>query len=118
MLSKIQSVLIWSEDIQRLAPFYRDVLGLTPEMESDEFVMFQAASGAQLGLGRHSEVKGSAQDPYRVMVNFHVDDCQAEYEQLSKKGVKFTRKPSQDNGAVIATFKDPDGNMLQLFQMM
>ena len=116
MALKIHSVMIGTEDLQRLAAFYRDVMGLQPEMEDGSFVVFQGEGGAQLALGVHSEVKGRAKDPDRVIVDFHVDDCQAEYERLNAKGVRFTRPPSQDQGFVVATFLDPDGNTLQLFQ--
>ena len=116
MLAGIHSVLIWTEDVNRLLPFYRDVLGLQPEMESEGFVVFQASTGGQLALGAHSEVRGRSSDPYRVMVDFEVDDCQAEYERLSREGVKFIRPPSKEDGVTIATFRDPDGNLLQLFE--
>ena len=117
MITGVHSVLIWTEELQRLVPFYRDVLGLKPEMESEGFVIFQSSSGPQLALGAHSEVKGRSRDPNRVMVDFTVDDCQAEYERLSKQGVEFVRTPSkEEDGVTIATFVDPDGNMLQLFQ--
>ena len=117
MPTRIHSVIIWTEDLPRLTAFYRDVIGLQPEMEAEGFVMFQGAGGAQLALGSHSEVKGAAKDPYRVMVDLAVDDCQAEYERLKGQGVEFIRPPSQDEGAIIATLSDPDGNLLQLFQM-
>lgn len=116
MLTGIHSVVIWTEELGRLLPFYRDVLGLKPVVESDGFVVFEASSGASLALGVHSEVKGESRDPKRVMVDFLVDDCQAEYERLSKQGVPFLRTPSKDDGVTIATFSDPDGNILQLFQ--
>ena len=116
MLTGIHSVLIWSEDVKRLAPFYRDVLGLEQQMEGEGFAVF-LSNGAQLAIGRHSEVKGRSRDPNRVMVNFRVEDCQAEYERLNKQGVEFIRKPSKEgDGPTIATLLDPDGNVLQLFQ--
>ena len=117
MALKIHSVMIGTEDLPRLAAFYRDVVGLKPEMEDTNFVVFAGEGGAQLALGVHSEVKGRAKDPDRVIVDFQVDDCQAEYARLNAKGVEFARPPSQDQGAIIATFADPDGNLLQLFQM-
>ena len=118
MLTGIHSVVIWTEDMSRLLPFYRDVLGLKPQMENEGFVAFEASSGAALALGAHSEVKGRSQDPYRMMVDLQVDDCQAEYERLSKQGVEFLKAPGKEgDGAIIATLFDPDGNILQLFQM-
>ncbi len=116
MVKGFQGVIIWTEDLKSLLPFYRDTLGLGTQMEADEFAVLE---GGQLALGRHSEVKGKSRDPNRMMVNLNVDDCQAEYQRLSGSGVQFIRKPSQDPGGfTIATFLDPDGNTLQLFQGM
>jgi predicted enzyme related to lactoylglutathione lyase len=113
MLSGLHSVLIWSEDVQRLLPFYRDVLGLRPLVETDQFAVFPAVG---LRIGTHSEVSGLARDPNRVMVNFRVEDCQAEYERLAEQGVEFIRPPSPDAIHIVATLRDPDGNILQLMQ--
>ena len=113
MLSGLHSVLIWSEDVQRLLPFYRDVLGLKPLVETDQFAVFPAVG---LRIGTHSEVSGLARDPNRVMVNFRVADCQVEYERLVALGVEFMREPSPDAIHIVATFTDPDGNVLQLMQ--
>lgn len=116
MLKGIHSVMIWTEDLGRLAPFYRDVLGLEQQMEGDEFAVF-LSGGAQLAIGRHNGVQGKSRDPNRVMVNFRVDDCQSAYERLRGRGVEFIRPPSKEtDGLTIATFADPDGNLLQLFQ--
>jgi len=117
MALKLHSVMIGTDSLPRLAAFYRDVVGLKPQMDDGNFVVFEGEGGAQLALGVHSEVKGPAKDPDRVIVDFQVDNCQAEYERLQGKGATFTRPPSQDEGFIVATFLDPDGNTLQLFQM-
>lgn len=115
MLSHINSVLIWTDDTNRLVPFYRDVLGLKAEIQGD-FAFF-SLEGAALVIGKHSDVHGRSSDPYRIMVNFQVADCQAEYDRLSPQGVEFIRAPSKEgDGFTIATLLDPDGNVLQLFQ--
>ena len=118
MIKGVHSTFIWTEDYPGLMSFYRDTVGLVPEFESEGFAMFKAATGAQLGLGLHSEVKGQSREPVRVMVNFAVDNCQGEYERLSGKGVKFVKEPEVQpgDGGNLATFVDPDGNTLQLFQ--
>jgi len=115
MISRINSVLIWSEDVSRLIPFYRDVLGLKAEMQGEFGVC--PLDGVALVIGKHSDVHGRSSDPYRVMVNFQVEDCQAEYDRLRQRGVEFLRAPSKEgDGLIIATLLDPDGNVLQLFQ--
>ena len=118
MIKGIHSAVIWTQDLAKLASFYRDTMGLQSEMDTGEFVAFKSETGAQLALGKHSEVTGRSREPYRVMLDLTVDDCQAEYERLKGKGVKFLREPSRDEGGgfVIATLQDPDGNTLQLFQ--
>ncbi len=73
MLMGMHSVLIWSEDVKRLVPFYRDVLGLKPQMESEGFTVF-LLNGTGLAIGTHSEVQGRSLDPNRMMVKLRVDD--------------------------------------------
>lgn len=118
MIKGVHSAIIWTEDLGRLLPFYRDTLGLQTQMDTPEFVVFAADSGAQLCLGVHSDVKGQSRDPSRVMIDLTVEDCKAEYTRLRARGVEFVREPSTDpgDGIVIATLKDPDGNLLQIFQ--
>jgi catechol 2,3-dioxygenase-like lactoylglutathione lyase family enzyme len=62
MSNSLQGAIVWTDDIERLLPFYRDLLGFKPEFEGDGFVAFQGSGGPQLGLGKHSgrqrEVEG------------------------------------------------------------
>jgi predicted enzyme related to lactoylglutathione lyase len=118
MIKNYASVSLWSEDLNNLLPFYRDVLGLKPAMESPEFVVFGDLNSATFGLGTHSEVKGKNPDPPRHMVGFVVDDVQAEFKRLKGQGVEFVEEPNRqgESDFWIATCKDPEGNLVQLFQ--
>jgi lactoylglutathione lyase len=121
MIKGINGVVIWTEDVKKLVPFYSDTLGLKMSDAGDDFAMFDLGGGPPLALGLHSEVKGRSKEPNRVMINLDVDDIQAEYQRLKAKGVQFLREPSPEpeaEGMVIATLQDPDGNTLQLFQGM
>jgi catechol 2,3-dioxygenase-like lactoylglutathione lyase family enzyme len=122
MLKGLSGATIWSEDLNNLLPFYRDVLGLKVAYESPGFVGFgQRADGsgylgAYLGLGTHSEVKGPPGDPYRHMVGLDSDDVDADFERLRAAGVEFTEQPTDYGGLRIATLKDPEGNIVQILQ--
>jgi predicted enzyme related to lactoylglutathione lyase len=123
MLKGLSGATIWSEDLNNLLPFYRDLLGLTVAYEVPGFVGFgQRAErggylGAYLGLGTHSEVKGKPADPYRHMVGLESDDVDADFERLTAAGVEFIEQPTESGGLRIATFKDPEGNIVQLLQL-
>lgn len=120
-IKSIDCVLIWSEDPDKLTKFYKDILGLKVHSEAnhpkDTGVLFKLPEGAFLWIGKHSEVKGSNQDPARHMMNFLVDSVEKSYQELKLKGVEFIAKPFAGplGNGYFATFKDPDGNLLQLW---
>ena len=51
------------------------------------------------------------------MINLRTEDIFFEYERLQALGVKFIRIPEKENwGGWIATFLDPDNNVIQMIQ--
>lgn len=116
MIEGVVGVTIWTEDLERLVRFYRDTLGLKLHRHHGDFANF-VFGDMRLNLGLHDRVKGQTRDPYRVMVHFGTSDIAAEYRRLGEQGVKFMRVPEQEEwGGWVATFLDPDGNVLQLLQ--
>jgi predicted enzyme related to lactoylglutathione lyase len=118
MIDNLRLVTVWSEDLNNLLPFYRDTLGLKVGIEAEGFVAFGDLETPSMALGTHSEVHGSNSDPARHMVGFGTDDLNAEYDRLKAKGVEFIEAPSDNpgQGPATATLKDPEGNLVQLFQ--
>ena len=119
MIKKFAGASIWSEDLNNLLPFYRDRLGLKVVHESDGFVILgeDQSTNATLGLGTHSEVHGHNSDPARHMIGMESDDLAAEYKRLKEAGVEFIEDPTDYRGDMsIATLKDPEGNLVQLWQ--
>ena len=118
MITGLTGATIWSEDLHRLLPFYRDTLGLPVRQEAPGFVLLGAAGGAAVALGTHSEVHGAAKEPARHILSFATDDIRADYARLTGAGVTFLEAPTggPDGEVTFATFKDPEGNYLQLVQ--
>jgi predicted enzyme related to lactoylglutathione lyase len=116
MIKGLRTSSIWSEDVNNLLPFYRDTLGLKVGLEAPGFVVFGDPNAPAVALGTHSEVHGKAVDPARHIVGFDVDDVKAEAARLKAAGVEFIEEPNNFGGGWIATFKDPEGNLLQLLQ--
>lgn len=120
MITQFTGASIWSEDLSNLLPFYRDVLGLKVRAttETPNFVLLceDSIEAPSLGLGTHSEVRGHNTDPARHMVGFASDDLAADWKRLKEAGVQFIEDPTDYGDLSIATLKDPDGNLVQLFQ--
>ena len=109
------NINITSDQPERLAAFYRDVVGLPQNAQMGEGA-FDVA-GANLLIDGHSETKGDAKEPQRVLINFFVEDLAAEQARLEAQGVRFIRTAGREWwGGVISTFVDPDGNYAQLIQ--
>jgi predicted enzyme related to lactoylglutathione lyase len=119
MIKKFAGASIWSEDLNNLLPFYRDVLGLKVVHQSEGFVVLgeDQSDSATLGLGTHSEVRERNSDPARHMVSFESDNLTADWQRLKDAGVEFIEDPTEYGGDMsIATLKDPEGNLVQLWQ--
>jgi predicted enzyme related to lactoylglutathione lyase len=119
MLS-LNTVMIGTEDVDRLKVFYTKVLG-EPGWEDGGYVGWQAGSG-MLMIGPHSEVKGRNESPGRIITNFETPDVKEEFERIKGLGAKVSAEPYQPGGdgpeMWIATFADPDGNLFQLASPM
>jgi predicted enzyme related to lactoylglutathione lyase len=119
MIKQFAGATIWSEDVNNLLPFYRDVLGLKVVMESQGFAVLgaDAPDAPALGLGTHSEVRGRNSDPARHMVGFASDNLRADWQRLKEAGVEFIEDPTAyGDDMLIATLKDPEGNLVQLWE--
>jgi len=124
MIRGLSGTTIFTEDSERLAAFYRDVVDLpvdpvsgTDPSSGATFYVMGAPDGPKLGVGKHSEVHGKNTDPARHIVGLDSDDIEVDFKRLKAAGVEFIEEPTPAGERLrIATFKDPDGNYVQLFQ--
>jgi predicted enzyme related to lactoylglutathione lyase len=103
-------------DINAAKKFYGDVLGLKKTFEMEGWCEFSHADGgASIGLNQLRE----GDDERGATVVLRVDDLARAQAELVAKGVRFEGEVLEVPGAVrIATFRDPDGNRLQLCQVL
>ena len=119
MITEVVGVTVWTDNLERMFRFYQDVLQLQFPLHSrhEDFIASQLGQ-VRLNLGLHDRVHGPSRSAYRTMVHLGVDDIHGEYLRLCQEGVKFIRPPEQEHwGGWIATFHDPDGNILQMLQL-
>lgn len=116
---KLNSVLLFSENPEKLVEFYKKVLGVDENWSGGDFTGLSAGD-TELIIGPHSEVHGTAKEPARIMINFEVEDVMKEFERIKGMGTKVVAEPyhpmedDKDQEAKIATFEDPDGNYFQV----
>jgi predicted enzyme related to lactoylglutathione lyase len=115
----LNSILIGSEDPQRLADYYRKLFG-DPTWDDGGYTTWMIGSGS-VSIGPHSEVHGKNAHPGRVIWNIETPDVQGEFERMRAAGAIVIREPytfEQAPGSWIATLADPDDNYFQLMTPM
>ena len=50
------------------------------------------------------------------MLTLNVEDTQESFQELTSKGVSFFVPPTDVGGAIVASFRDSEGNLIQLLQ--
>jgi predicted enzyme related to lactoylglutathione lyase len=116
MIKGLSAVSIWSENLNNLLPFYRDMLGLRVAMQSPGFVVLGEPGTPTIGLGTHSEIRGRNADAARHMVGLETSDLRKDWTRLKASGGEFVEDPTDYDTVSIATLKDPEGNLIQLLQ--
>ena len=116
MIRGVAGVTIWTDNLDQLIDFYVNNLGLTIYHHHGDFVNF-VFGDVRLNLGKHDQVKGKSNDMFRIMISLLVTDIHRTYKHLIEKNVSFIRIPERESwGGWVATFLDPDENVIQLIQ--
>lgn len=105
--------MVMVQDIERALRFYRDVLGFTVQEEQEEWAFFNEGVGLQVAPEPLPEASLTVN---AVLITLLVEDVQAAYENLTRQGVSFFLPPTRDGGAVVATLRDTENNLVQLMQ--
>lgn len=99
-------------DMQRALSFYRDRLGLEALREEDEWAELDA-NGLRIGLNAREEPRGSGG---AILAFQPQDGLDSAVQELRSGGVEIAGDVSEHPWGRVATFKDPDGNDLQLYE--
>jgi predicted enzyme related to lactoylglutathione lyase len=113
------SILIGTEDPQRLVDYYTRLFG-EPAMSEGGYTGWQIGSG-WVTIGPHDQVHGRNAAPGRIIWNIETADVQAEFDRMKAAGAIVVRDPygfDEAPGSAIATLADPDDNYFQLMSPM
>jgi predicted enzyme related to lactoylglutathione lyase len=117
----LNSILIGSEDPERLWGYYTKLFG-EPGWNEGPYRGWQIGNGG-ITVGPHDEVKGRNAQPGRLIWNIESTDVKGDFDRFKAAGATVVREPYQPGDAPdadggqeywIATFCDPDDNYFQL----
>jgi predicted enzyme related to lactoylglutathione lyase len=105
----IQTVLHPVSDLETAKAMYTALLGMEPTADSPYYVGYEAA-GQQIGLVPNSDMTSP-------VAHWHVADIEAKLAEVTAAGATVKDAPRDvGGGRLVATFTDPDGNVLGLIQ--
>ena len=108
----IKTVLHPVSDLEKAKAVYAALLGVAPQHEAPYYVGFEAA-GQHIGL----VPGGGPQAMTSLVAYWHVSDIEAKLAEVTAAGATL-KEPAHDvgGGRLVASFTDPDGNVLGLVQ--
>ena len=108
----IKMVLHPVSDLEAAKPVYTALLGAPPQHDADYYVGFDVA-GQHIGL----VPSGGPQGMTSPVAYWHVSDIEAKLAEVTAAGATV-KEPAHGvgGGRLVASFTDPDGNVLGLLQ--
>ena len=128
MIKTIDHIGILTKSLQQSVEFYTDVLGfsISRKIEMGEFsAVFIEKGGSKIELMGFKEVPKRSEGvelkigsiPLDDHISFLVDDIETTVTEFKDKGVVFELEPIQlEGGTKIASFKDPNGVLIELVE--
>jgi predicted enzyme related to lactoylglutathione lyase len=108
----IKTVLHPVSDLTAAKAVYTALLGVPPTADAPYYVGYEAA-GQHIGL----VPGGAAQGMTAPVAYWHVPDIEAKLAEVTAAGATVQESPRDvGGGRLVATFTDPDGNVLGLMQ--
>ncbi|MBS1704840.1 MAG: VOC family protein [Armatimonadetes bacterium] len=97
--------------MDRSVNYYTELLGQAPAMVSPHWSEFELDGGTKLGLhgGRHGEDRGVN----NWVLCLATPDMKATLARLKEHGIEMEGHFDQTPSGLLATFHDPDGNVIQ-----
>jgi predicted enzyme related to lactoylglutathione lyase len=108
----IKTVLHPVSDLEKAKPVYTALLGMEPQHDASYYVGYEAA-GQHIGLVPN----GASQGMTAPVAYWHVPDIEAKLAEVTAAGGTVKDAPRDvGGGRLVATFTDPDGNVLGVLQ--
>ncbi len=106
----VKTVLHPVTDLGKAKAVYTALLGQPPAHDADYYVGYDVA-------GQHIGLVPNSPDMAGPVAYWHVEDIEAKLAEVTAAGGTVKESPRDVGwGRIVATFTDPDGNVLGLLQ--
>ena len=134
---RIANAQMWVHDQDEALAFYTEKVGMevradvtVPELgdfrwltvglpgQDDPSIVLMAIPGPPvMDSETAQQVKTLMGKGFAGTIFLTTDDCQASYEELTRRGVDFTEQPEERPYGIDSAFRDPSGNHIRLTQV-
>jgi len=134
---KISFAGVWVHDQDEALAFYTEKVGMevradvtVPELgdfrwltvglpgQDDPSIVLMAIPGPPvMDSETAQQVKTLMGKGFAGTIFLTTDDCQASYEELTRRGIDFTEQPEERPYGIDSAFRDPSGNHIRLTQV-
>ncbi len=110
---KVSHIWLYVKDTQTSIQFYRDSLGFRVVETFPDGALLNAG---EILIGIHREEADRKSQPGGTSIILQTHYIEKSFDMLRQRGVEFPREIESEPYGRIATFKDPDGYLLELWQ--
>jgi catechol 2,3-dioxygenase-like lactoylglutathione lyase family enzyme len=126
VVTRILETALYSDDLPRLARFYRDMFGFKTLVESDRLVALDVGGQSVLLLFNRGASRNGLKTPNGLIpahdstgpahfaFGIEREELQSWEERLAARGVQIESRIEWDLGGASIYFRDPDGHSVEL----
>jgi catechol 2,3-dioxygenase-like lactoylglutathione lyase family enzyme len=111
---KLTEIAFFSDDVKRMAAFYRRLLGTDPVAQSDGMAIFMMGQTKLFIHRNYTPEEGEL--PPESHFAFTVGDVDGACETLEGQGLTIELPPKTYYWGRSAYLRDPDGHMIELIE--
>ena len=117
MFNKIAFSHYCTENLERALKFYRDVLGLKLLVQNEEWIEFEVG-GQRLALRLVNSMPKKPEGLHSngAMIWLETNPIEKSISLIKNKSINSISDLQSNSYGKTATFKDPDGNLLGLYE--
>lgn len=110
---KLDSVVFYSDDLEKVVDFYQNIIGLQLESQNEQYVSFKLENGVSLGIKKREDER---EVPGHQTLIISTDNINILYKKFKKKNLEFYEELKDYFWGRHFSILDPDKNKVEFVQ--